>query len=474
MKTTLLILALMVTVAGMVGCACSSCPPTNPDCNAPLGGGDGSGGSGGAGGGTAARYTIVSLDKRALSDSTYLDMVVDATQNRVGVAYFTGTNYNPDGSIDTPFYHLNYVEWKDGVVSPIEDVVPAITDGGIRRFIGVSIAFDPMTDEPAIAYLGGGSDGSLYWFNSDAVVSLRNAGTWTPESVATMSVQGIMCGTAAEPNLVSDNPAGFVVGLWSAIKYDSTGTMHYCYRDVHTGQFPMQDWQGSDVKCRHGDPHNPSAMVGECTEAGGNSKGMQGSWGGHIQMLMVNDEPMITYDQEPGGADTIGNNVFFQQRFSTGWEGDNHPVMTIANTGDGASMAFDPMVGLGVAVQDQNGGVLYYTGKTLAGTQWSDPDPVFGAGTGGLFPSLAFDPTYHEPAIAYVVCSAGSGVADYNTCPPEDAELRIAQLTSGNWNTDTVEPVVARRLRMGFLPSGKRVLAYRIFKTGEVKLAIEN
>ncbi len=198
-------------------------------------------------------------------------------------------------------------------------------------------------------------------------------------------------------------------------------------------------------------------------------------WGGHIQMLMINDQPVITYDQEQGGADTIGSiSVWYQQRFSTGWEGDNHSVMAIANTGDGASFAYDPMVGLGVAVQDEDSNILYYTGKALAGPEWSSPDPVFGAGTGGLFPSLAFDPTFHEPVIAYVVCSAGSGISDYNECPPQDAALRIAQLTSGNWNTETVEPVVARRLRMGFLPSGKRVLAYRIFKTGEVKLAIEN
>ena len=42
------------------------------------------------------------------------------------------------------------------------------------------------------------------------------------------------------------SPGGFCVGLWSAIRYDSTGTLWYCYRDVHQGQFR----QGGNTDCQ--------------------------------------------------------------------------------------------------------------------------------------------------------------------------------------------------------------------------------
>jgi hypothetical protein len=207
----------------------------------------------------------------------------------------------------------------------------------------------------------------------------------------------------------------------------------------------------------------------ECTNPGGNNK--QG-WGGRIRMVMVNDEPVITYDQVFGGGDTIGTNVNLQQRTDAGWPLEV-PLMTIANTGTGASLAHDPMVGLGVTADDVNLGILYYMEKADNMTRWSTPDQVYGSGTGGMYPSLAFDPTFHEPAIAYFVCSLSIGAVE-NACQPTQQGIQIAQRVMGTWQVDTVTSEHGNQLRLGFLPSGKRVLVFRDYNSGIVKIAVEN
>ncbi len=447
MKTTLWVIAWVLAGASL--CQCSTCPSTAGDQGAvPVAAMAGGSGGGGA---PASRYTITSLDGTS-SDPQYMDLAVDATVNRVGIAYFVGVGYDADGSSDAPFYDLKYVEWKNGVAG-----VPELVDR-VQRLIGVSIAFDPITGEPAIGYLGGGSDGSLYWFQSDAEVAIRNGGTWSHQAIATTGFM-VTCG-----NPISDT--GTVVGLWSALQYDSTGQMWFCYRDVHSAQFPVQDWAGSDVECWHGDGTNPASMIGECTQSGGDAKY---SWGGHIHMVMANDQPAITYEQEPAGGDVASQNVFFQPRAGTGWQSQRRGFDDREHR-RWAALAHDSMLGFGIAAQDASTGVLFYTSKSPSAQQWSQALEVFGAGTGGLFPSLAIDPTFHEPAIAFFNCSPQSGVNDLSTCLTSHQEVGISQLTDGVWNHDTVDTVTARRLRLGFLPaSGKRVLAYRILQTGELE-----
>jgi hypothetical protein len=445
-------LLLLLTVPVLLYWSCSACPQTNPACNSPLGGGGGSGGGAG-GGGMLSRYTVTTLDPAA-SDTTYLDAVFDNDNGRVGVAYFVGTSVQNDGGTVAPFFDLRYVEWKNGTVS-----TPEVADM-VQSLIGVAIDFHPTTGEPAIAYLGGGNDMSLFWHNSDAELALRTAGTWSKSAVSTHSAD-VMCG-----NPVSDSPGGFVVGLWAAIRYDSTGQLYYCYRDVHQGQFPQQDWAGSDVKCLHGVP--PSVTAGECTQAGGNDK--QG-WGGRIRMLMVNDQPFITYDQVFGSSDGVGNNTVIQQRSATGWPSE-YTLLQVANTGNGASPAYDTMVGYGIAITDINTGVLSYVDKSPTANTWNMPDQVFGSGTGGLHPSLAFDPTYHEPVIAFFNCSLNIG-AQENNCQADHQQVQIAQRIMGNWQIDTATTEHWTRLRMGFV-NGKRALVFRDYGTGAVKIAVEN
>jgi hypothetical protein len=400
-----------------------------------------------------SRYTVTTLDPQ-VSDTTYLDAVFDNANGRVGVAYLVGSSIQLDAGTMAPFFALKYVEWKNGTVS-----TPEVADM-VQSLIGVSIDFHPTTGEPAVSYLGGGSDMSLFWHNSDAEIALRSAGTWSKMAVSTKSAD-VMCG-----NPVSDSPGGFVVGLWSALRYDSTGTMYLCYRDVHQGQFPQQDWAGSDVKCWHG---VPPSFTGECTQPGGNDK--QG-WGGRIRMIMVNDQPFITYDQVFGSSDGIGNNTVIQLRSATGGWPAESTLLQVANTGTGAQPAYDTMAGYGIAVTDYNTGVLSYVDKSPTANVWNMPDPVYGTGTGGLYPTLAFDPTYHEPVIAFFNCSLNIGAQD-NNCQADHQQVQIAQRIMGNWQTDTVTTDHWTRLRLGFV-NNKRALVFRDYKDGSVKIAVEN
>jgi hypothetical protein len=450
----------------VAGFACTPCPSTNPDCNAGLGGnGGGFGGGNGGGGGTLNRYTVTTIDS-AMSDSTYMDMVVDKAQNRVGIAYLVGKAVGDpdDPDAGAPVFEVRYTEWKDGVVS-----TPEVIDH-IQRYVGLSIDFHPTTGEPSVAYLGGGSDMSLYWFNSDAVYTSRSGTTWTTTTIATAGFPAIMCGSATNPNPVSDNPSGLLIGVWSAIRYDSTGKLWQCSRDGHGAQYPQGDWGGSDVKCFSG---SPGSWTGYCTNPGGNNK--QG-YGGRIRMALAEDKPFITYDQVFGSSDGIGFDVNFQQWNGTAWTADYVPARS-PNTGTGSSPAYDSTAGYGVAFVDGSNNVLYYVDKSPTASAWNMPDQVYGAGTGGWEPSLAFDPMFHEPAIAYFNCSLQLG-ANADHCEADHQELVISQRintgTMSMWRPETVTTEHAHRIRFGFLPNGKRVVVFREYAGGAVKIAVEN
>jgi hypothetical protein len=446
---------ILLTLPVLLYWACSPCPATNPACNTPLGGGGGSDGGGAGGGGALSRYTVTTLDP-APSDTTYLDAVFDNDNGRIGVAYFVGTSVPPDAGIVAPFFDVRYVEWKNGTVS-----MPEVADK-VQNRDGISIAFNPTNGEPAIAYLGGGNEEmSLYWLQTDAEINFRSAGTWTKDTAARNSMD-IMC---PMPNAVS-NIDGPILGLWPAIGFDSTGTTYFCFRDVHNGQFPQQDWAGSDVKCVHG---HQGAWTGECTNPGGVNKL---AWGGRIRMVMVNDQPFITYDQVFGSSDGIGNNTVIQLRDMTNGWSNYYQLLQVANTGTGATVAWDSMVGFGIAVTDANTGILSYVDKATASTVWNMPDQVFGNGTGGMYPTVAFDPTYHEPVVAFFNCSLNIG-AQENNCQADHQQVQIAQRIMGNWQTDTVSTEHWTRLRMGFV-NGKRALVFRDYGTGAVKIAVEN
>jgi hypothetical protein len=459
---------------GLVGVALLflACPG-GPGPDGGTGGGRGGGSGGGTGGGGFEPFEVIELDPAA-RDATYLAMAADPAQRRIGVAYFT-----PRGTetmMGTPDFDIKYVEWQDGAI-----VVPPETIRFVQRKVGIALAFHPTTGEPVVSYLGGDPGfvmgSSIFWFQSDAVISRRAAnGTWT-ETVVNTDGDTITCG-----NRVSD--IGYLVGLWPALTYDSTGKLYLGYRDGHNGQFPQQDWAGSDVEVWDG---SPVPSNGVCVQEGGNNKL---AWGGHLKMVLAaDDQPAIVYDQMFGTADTNGQNVAFQKRNASGTWTPVATILNIANTQTGASLAWDPMEGYGIAVVDRATNELSYV-RSADGVTWTAPDPVFGSGSGGWYPSLAMDPKNHEPAIAFYICSAKSGLNEQG-CTTTDDELRIRQRIAGTWRDVVVDPNGGYEPKIGFFPATqagaepKRFVVYRqppsidpttgltVTNVGALKLAVE-
>ncbi len=436
------------------------CSPSSSGSDGGMGGG-----TGGGGGSSLGAFALTDLDPAAL-DATYFAMAVDPMQERVGVAYFSNRKTQTMAGRDD--YDIKYVEWKKGVISPIQTV------RFVQQIIGISLVFDPTTGEPIMAYLGG-PDGfvmgdSVFWFQHEAVINRRSGGsTWTETIVASTGNQ-ITCG-----NVVSDR--GFLVGLWSTIAIDSTGKMYLAYRDAHAGQFPFQDWNGSDLELWEG-PIPPT--TGTCLAQGGEPKSARG---GHNQLVIGPDnEPAIVHDQMFNSADSNGVNVVFQFRKAGVW---STPALklTISNTQTGPSLAYDSQEGYGIAVVDRGTDQLSYI-NSLDGTNWNAVDPVFGAGAGGWYPSLAMDPINHEPAIAFYVCSPKSGATETGCLNTED-KLMVTQRIADTWREVLVDANGGYHPKIGFFASGKRVIAYRtppavdsatgqtITGVGALKLAVE-
>ncbi len=456
MSRTLLLLGLLA----LAGCG--------PNMTVDGGVGGGRGGGSGGGGGALTPFAVSDLDATA-KDATYFAVAIDPVLERVGVVYLT-----PRGTetmAGHPDYDIKYVEWKQGALVGAPQTIRFV-----QRFVGLAIAFDPSSGEPVVAYLGGAPGfvmgQSIFWFQSDAAIARRSNGTtWTETVIATTGDQ-VSCG-----NPVSDR--GLLVGLWPALAFDSTGKLYFGYRDGHDGQFPMQDWGGSDVEIWSG---SPLPTVGVCGAAGGNNKK---AYGGHLQMVIgADDQPAIIHDQMFGTSDSNGVNVIFQQRSSTGaWTAPSGSLLNISNTQTGASLAYDPTEGYGIAVVDRATNQLSYINSTN-GTAWSTVDPVFGAGSGGWYPSLAMDPINHEPAIAFYVCSPRSGVAE-TACTTTEDELRVTQRIAGMWRETVVDTNGGWAPKIGFFASGKRVVVYRappavdpgtgltVTDVGQLKIAVE-
>ncbi|CAM3677233.1 hypothetical protein G4177_05395 [Corallococcus sp. ZKHCc1 1396] len=423
---------------------CGGGKPANPDA------GPGPGTDAGTTETPFARLTV-DTEPSELHTISSIAMAV-GPDDRIGIAYFV--------KVSDKDSELRYREVKDGQVQATAEKIATV-----QRVYGVSLAFAP-SGQPAVSYLGGGSDDSIFWFQSDLAVSYRNAnGTWTERIAVTQGDQ------AVAGNPVSDT--GYLVGLNPSIVFNGSQAL-VVYRDGHNGQFPQQDWAGSDVELASG---GPTAWQHRVVASGGDQKG---AYGGHLQMLMADGQPALVFDQAFGAADAPGQNVFFQRRNADGttWTPPVQ-VQAVGNTMLGASMAYDSTVGFGIAAVDRANNRLTFiscdgtTGaKCAAAGDWTLPDPVFQTGSGGWYPSLAFDPATHDPSIAFHICSLESG-RNEGSCSPADDALVIATRVEGQWRETTVDFDGAWSPKLAFLSSGQRVLLYRSGRTQALTLAVE-
>ena len=414
-----------------------------------------------------SRFTrlVVDADPSEFHQISSIAMAV-GPDDRIGMAYFVKLNTQTENATN---FELRYREFEAGTLKPAEKVAT------VQRVYGVSVAFG-SDGQPAVTYLGGGRDSSTFWYQSDLAVAFRSAGArpddpgvWTERIAVTRSNQ------AAAGNPVSDS--GFLVGLNPSIVF-SNGQALVAYRDGHQGNFGRQDWESSDVEMAVGGPASwQHRMV---APSGDNKQG----YGGHIQLILAGAQPAIVYDKAPESATASGTDVMFQRRGADGttWTAPVR-VQAVSNTQLGASMAYDATVGFGIATVEKIGDKLTYVEcdgtsatKCAAAGDWSTPDPVFNTGTGGWYPSLAFDPVDHEPSIAFYNCALESGRNDTG-CNPGDDELVVSTRRSGIWREELVDAGGGWSPKLAYLSNGKRVILYRApvvaTDNGTLKLAVE-
>jgi hypothetical protein len=453
MKMTWLLAAALAALALM------GCPPGDTNTNKKDSGTPDSGGD------APNPYNYYALDPQA-SELKPLAMAITA-DDRIGVAYFVSVDGGVDAGLLNPSdagssgatvlqnYEIRYAEFKNGVAAAPQVVAT------VQLVYGLSLAFQ-ASGEPAVAHLGGGSDQSVYWLQSDAAVSYRSGATWTERVAADHSNQAV-CG-----NALSDG-VGFLVGLNPALVFDGASA-YLAYRDCHNGQFPQQDWAASDLEVINGGPTSWNRPLPPI--CGGNNKN---GYGGHLNMVMAGAQPALVSDQVLGSADGVGSHVLFQMRKTDGTWTAPKDVMTNGNNQSGPSLAWDSQAGFGVAAVERSTNELLYT-ASADGITWQMPDSVYQTGSGGWWPSVSFDPVNHEPAIAFYICSQRNGVNE-SACLASEDSLHIRQLIAGNWQDQLVDEGGGYLPKIGHLSSGKRVVAYRMPATsatpGVLRLAVE-
>jgi hypothetical protein len=434
---------------GLVACGSS----TN---NNDLDGGSDSGTDAGPGEAWKAFDVDTTSSHNQLSSIPQLAIAV-RSDDTVGMAWFEPTFID---DLSKQQYALKYAAFSGGQLGDAETVRDGLID-----LYGVNLTFG-MDGQPIVTYLGGDQDtspengGATYWFQGDCAVSYRSsAGGWTEQLCATMS-NDVPWGTPVDDN-------GDVVGLFPSVGVAQDGTTYVAYRDVHFGQSPSGDFGKSDWELSIG---GPTTWAHQMIQAGGdNGK----SYGGHSQMVMVDDQPAMICDQMPNTANGPGSNVLFEKRLADGgWAGPTSPVLTIPNLQSGASLAYDGQLGFAVAAVNKDQNQLVFTQSSDGVAQWTTPDPVAQSGTTGWYPSMAVSPITHDPSIAYYHCSTNPGVAE-GSCPAAQDELRIAERVVGNWNVSTVDTDGAFQPKLAFLSTGKRVILFRHPKTGVVRLRVE-
>lgn len=441
-------LLLLVTLASCLAC---TPPPSRVD------GGSGGGRAGGGAGGASGAFTVIDLDPNARGQYP-LAMAVDPSGARVVVAYFTPRNSQTVAGVDD--LNLNVVEWRDGVAQAPQTV------RFVQRTPGLAIALHPTTKEPTVGFLGGPdrllpNAPSVFWFQHDAALATRSGSTWTETAARTM---GDVCAPPGSPMGAS------IVGLWPALRFDAAGRLVFVWRDIHFAQ-NTTDYTGSDLESVEG---ALGALMPRCVFAGFDTKPGRGA-----RLMMAagpGDETVLVYDQNVKTGDGVGEDAVLQRRTATGWTAPV-AVLSSPDTMTGPQVAWDSQEGFAVAVV--RGSILSYRRSADAVT-WDAEETVVAQGSGGWYPSLAIDPTSHEPALAFYDCSPTSNVAVTNCQSGQDA-LRLVTKGGGRWQTPvTVDEEGGWAPKLGVLPGGKRVIAYRVpltvdatARAGVLKLAVE-
>ena len=390
------------------------------------------GSTGGSSGGGGYDFTdLPTLQNPAPNDFAVAAMAPDG---RIGVAYY--------GRIDETHRSVDYLEVEtDGTTrnTAIETITDksnlslAFDDGGTAYV--AYFGNDPSVDEPHETNAPVLPDGGMavFWEQSDVGLAAV-----APDGTLTKGYPVHDSGEANGPRPALNN-TGEVVGFSPAV-VSLGGEVVIAYRDVHAGQFPNQDWSVSDWESAFGAPGSwQHLMMVPGSDQGGNF--VHVGLGAATSAAVLDGKVLAVCGGAPDAdAQIVGlyASVFDGTAWSAGQAlfANVTPKIT-GNDGAGPKVASDPVAGFGVTWPDANHSIVRYS-SSPDGVTWSPAEQAFGVGTGGQYPSLAFDPISHQPVIAFYICSRMAGV---NTCNDTDDELSLAKRrTDGTWAVETVDP----------------------------------
>lgn len=422
--------AFLAVVAGLAAAFLVGC--SDGSDGTPQDGGTGAHDAGVADAG-ASKFEILVLDESAPGQ---YPIAVAVAGERIGVAYFADTG-------GSPARQLRYVE-PGSAPEAVADV---------DNVFGLSLAFD-AEGAPLVAYLGGGSDDSLYWKQSDLALARRGAGGWITEILARESGE--------VPTGVATSDFGRVVGINPALLVDEAGEIFVAHRDIHGGQFPT-DYQHSDIEVVEG---RPGAWRRSVAVVGGNC---EYGHGGVMSAALADGLPALAWSAQPGSALDNPQDVWFARRDEGGQWTEPKLLKATGSTHAGPVLGWSSETGYGIAVEDRSKGILWYL-ESANGTSWLPAEPIVGAGTGGWYPSLAFAPN-GEPVVAYYVCSNASAAT---VCNPSEDALVLKRRRGGVWpaREEVVDPEGASWPRLA-LAGSKAVIAYKDPERTVLKVAVE-
>ncbi len=463
-------------------------------------------------------YTIVPVDPAAPPKASFA-MAISA-DDRVGIVYFREDAGRYAGMQNTSVF---YTEVQNNAVKVAPELV-----NQVQLVLGATVAFQP-SGQPAVGYLGGGDangaaldqdagpTGSLYWVQSQAELDYRKGPNSWSNTVCMASSMGGACDL---PNMTAgcatgsggpfnwgidfpagtvdmsaealcDNPFGVIVGLWPSLLFDG-GTAVMALRDVHEGQYPIQDWGASDAKMCFGGPSAASYSWSApmTISAAGNNK--TNGFGVHNQLIyaengvlaLVNDSSAKDEGSLASGSGPInftkqtGSNT----QTNADWTAPIDPFnpsgagQTLGNPGTGPSMVYDHTFGYGVVATDITAAAptLSYV-SSPDGASWSTRESVYGLGSGGFFPQLAVNPTTHNPVVAFTICSLSPGLQpDTHACSSTDAALETAERTPQGWAKSAELSGNFWTPKFGYLSTGKKVFVYSDLDNGGLYVAFEN
>ncbi len=493
----------------------SACSTGTGNGNTTSSNGDTTGGGTGDGG----LFTAVAGDTSDAGMQGLPIAMAVGPKDQVGVAYFrpTGNSLAPTGDAGGRVdYGVMYLEITDGKVTraPSQIAVVQCQDG-------LTVNFDQQGD-PVVGFLGGGayfydggypadagpdSTGSLFWLQSQPALAYgQTDGGWNlqvcmQDSTAMGAFTWNVIGGDSADDMSAEQliNEGNVVGLWPSLVFDG-GTAIMAYRDVHFGQFPVQDWQASDVKMCQGSPPTWKSWSAPMTiDITGAHKTV--GYGSHNQMIFgVNGALAVLCDGDAtgqGAVDRDATDAWFVQQNLGSWSSStvdwslpinpfnprNLEADILVNTQTGPQMAYNKTFGYSVVAVDTapptgGGAAALYYASSPDGQNWSNRQIVFSLGSGGFYPSIADDPISGNPNIVYTICSGSPGVLPApGACNAPELDLVTVSTNPPSWSATPATTISNQAVfmpKIGFLSTDKIVIAYRDLNTGAVYVTFQN